>query len=630
MTGAPQVVLDATVELLRRHAPFDRMDRESLLFLAGRLKLAYFAKGRRVAAPEHGIATALYVVQRGLVCSSEADGDTPGANTVEYSSGECFPLAAVIGRRPARHVYTAVKDSFCYEADVDTIEELARRSPSFQAFCNSRVSTLLQQSYAQLQAFYAEQSAGRQPMNAFLRELVRGMPLVCPPGESLRNALQGMWKVNVGSIVVVDGSGSPVGIFTERDLFRHTVAGGLDLERAIENYMTPAPKSLPASASAAEAAVLMAEMGIRHVLVEEGGRLLGVVSERALFALQRTSIRDIIHSIRAAADLPDLVRVATDIRAMAHNMIAQGMGAEHLARIIATLNDKLGCRVLELEALKHDLGELNFCWIALGSEGRLEQTLATDQDNGIIFTANGPPEQIRERLLPFAQAVNQALDQCGFPLCKGGIMAGNPQWCLSLDEWQARFGEWIRNPLPQALLHSSIFYDFRALWGDEDLANRLRAWLNAKVKGDQRFLRAMAQNALESRPPLGFFTGFVTSGGDGEPDTIDLKAQGARLFVDAARIYALAGGQDQTNTAMRLRLAGEAVRIPRAEMDAIVDAYHFILLLRLRHQHARPQNDVHANRIAPDGLNDLDRRILKEAFLQARKLQSRLSLDYQL
>ena len=122
MTGAPQVVLDATVELLRRHAPFDRMDRESLLFLAGRLKLAYFAKGRRVAAPEHGIATALYVVQRGLVCSSEVDGDTPGANTVEYSSGECFPLAAVIGRRPARHVYTAVKDCFCYEADVDTIE----------------------------------------------------------------------------------------------------------------------------------------------------------------------------------------------------------------------------------------------------------------------------------------------------------------------------------------------------------------------------------------------------------------------------------------------------------------------------------------------------------------------------
>ncbi|NCZ53500.1 MAG: hypothetical protein EBY81_06365, partial [Verrucomicrobia bacterium] len=116
----------------------------------------------------------------------------------------------------------------------------------------------------------------------------------------------------------------------------------------------------------------------------------------------------------------------------------------------ATLNDKLGCRVLELEALKHDLGGLGFCWIALGSEGRLEQTLATDQDNGIIFTANGPPEQIRERLLPFAQAVNQALDQCGFPLCKGGIMAGNPQWCLSIDEWQARFGEWIRNPLPQA------------------------------------------------------------------------------------------------------------------------------------------------------------------------------------
>jgi len=630
MTGMPQVALDAMIEGLRRHAPFDRMDLPALVFLTERLRLCYFARGKYIIGPQHGVARRLYIVQKGLVGSAPLDDSMPGSATLEYAEGECFPLTAVIGARPPRHVYTAIEDAFCYEVDAATIEELARRSQPFQAFCNSRASVLLQQSRDQLQALYAQQSAGRQPLNTALRELTGGPPVVCKPADSLRSALETMWRGNVGSIVIIDEGGHALGIFTERDLFRHAVAGGLDVQRPVADFMTASPRSLPPTASAAEAAVLMAEMGIRHVLIADETGLLGVVSERALFALQRTSMRDIIHSIGAASGVHDLVRAAADVRKLARNMIAQGMGAEHLARIVATLNDRLTCRVLDLESKRHDLAGLQLCWIALGSEGRLEQTLATDQDNGIIFSTTLPVAEARARLLPFAQAVNQALDQCGFPLCKGGIMAGNPLWCLSAGEWREKFADWIRDPLPRALLQSSIFYDFRALWGDESLAFGLRSHLSAQVTDNQRFLRAMAVNALESRPPLGFFSGFATSGAAGEPPTIDLKTQGARLFVDVARIYALASGLAQTNTAMRLRLSAAKVHLPAAELEAMVDAYHFILLLRLRHQHAGADSGANPNRIDPDTLNELDRRILKESFLQARKLQTRLALDFRL
>jgi len=630
MAEAGNIMLEATVESLRRHAPFDRMDGASLAFLVGRLKLGYFAKGRRITGPEYGTARTLYIIQRGLVRAERKAQALPGQETIEYYIGECFPLTAVYGKRPPNSEYTTLEDTFCYEASAEVVEELANRSPAFREFCDRRASALLQQAYGLLQSLHAQQSAGQQSMTASLRELVRRAPVSCGPADNLQSALHLMQQAKVGSIVVVSEDKLPIGIFTERDLLRHTVAGGLDLKRPVDSYMTPSPKCLPASAGAWEAAVLMARMSIRHVVVVEEGQLAGVVSERDLFALQRMSMRNIIHVIEMAATGQSLTQVAADIRRLESNMIAHGVGAEQLTQLIATLNDRLSCRIIELEARRHGLDGAKFCWIALGSEGRLEQTVSTDQDNGIIFSVELPLEETRQKLLSFARSVNELLDACGFPLCKGNIMASNPKWCLSLAEWEERFGDWIRNPLPEALLHSTIFYDFRPLWGREELAFQLRAWLLGRARDDMRFLRAMAHNALESRPPQGLLSELLASARGSGAGSIDLKAQGTRVFVDAARIYALASGLEHTNTAARLRLSGERMNIPNDEIEAMVEAFHYLLLFRLRHQFSAEGAGAAANRISLGELNELDRRILKEAFRQARKLQSRLALDYKL
>jgi CBS domain-containing protein len=439
-----------------------------------------------------------------------------------------------------------------------------------------------------------------------------------------------MQRAKTGSIVIVSPDAAPLGIFTERDLLKRTAAGDIDLAKPIGNYMTPKPRWLPATASGAEAAMLMVKLGIRHVLVVEEGRLSGVVAERDLFALSRLSMRAISDSIDIARDFKDLKSAAAGMRRLEANMLAQGVNTENLTQLIATLNDKLTGRAIELQAAWHDLSGIDWCWIALGSEGRLEQTFATDQDNGIIFRDPRPAKEVRELLLPFAHAVNRILDACGFPLCKGNIMAGNPAWCLSLTEWQSKFAGWIHSPEPKALLNSTIFFDFRALWGNAQLAEALRNGLNLETRDNQRFLRAMAANALESQPPLGMFRNIVTSGRGRQSHTVDLKTQGSRPFVDAARIYALAAGLAQTNTAERLRASGARLNIPPKEIEAMVDAFHFLLLLRLRHQHLATGDPGDINRIDPDRLNALDRRILKEAFRQARTVQTRLQLDFQL
>ena len=278
---------------------------------------------------------------------------------------------------------------------------------------------------------------------------------------------------------------------------------------------------------------------------------------------------------------------------------------------------------------QHDLLGIDFGWLAFGSEGRHEQTLSTDQDNGIVFrVADGNPvDGARRRLLAFAKTVNDDLAACGFPLCKGNIMASNPELCLTLEEWKSRFGDWIREPDPQALLNASIFFDFRVLYGNERFGDQLRTWLNKAAKGNTTFLRMMAANALKVLPPLGRIRDFVLE----DDGTVDLKKSGARLFVDVARIIALRTGVESSSTVQRLRQAGTKTGITTEETAAIVDGFNFIQLLRLRSQHLETEHDAaDDNRINPESLNELDRRILKEAFRQARKLQLRLKLDYQL
>jgi len=407
---------------------------------------------------------------------------------------------------------------------------------------------------------------------------------------------------------------------------------GLTLDNPIEKVMSADPVTLPTSATAREALLAMARHGIHHLLLEDAGKLAGVISEKDLFAIKRMSVQGITAAIANARDIEALKGAGRDIAALAHSLLAQGMEAETLTELIATLNDHLTRRLIDLETAATDLPEVRWCWMALGSEGRMEQTLATDQDNALIFRVDDDAAvpSVREKLIAMATRINQGLDACGFPLCKGFIMASNPKWCLSFDEWRAQFSRWIDLGGPEELLNASIFFDFRALYGEESLAQELRDSLTAKIQGNPRFLKQMTQNALRNVPPLGLVRDFVLSDDEKHPHTLDLKLNGATPFVDGARIFALASGQPATGTAQRLKQAGQALRIPEDEIKGWVQAFHFIQLLRLRHQHEQERKGIAPdNYLNPDTLSVLDRRILKEAFRQARKLQARLALDYE-
>lgn len=627
----PIAVLSAsTVAFLRRYPPFHEMeeDADALRYVAEQMHLGYYPKGDAILAPENGKPDYLYIVQRGLVQVAPFTANSVSSRPhLTLGPGECFSVGALIEQRPVTSAYQAAADTFCYQLPVAAFTELMHRSPRFQDFATSYLASLLRDSRRLLKMQAASNTSEQQAMNRALRSLLRRAPVTCSPETSIHDALRAMHDENVGSIVIVSETGTPAGVFTRHDALDRVALVKTDTRQPISHVMSSPPEVISADASAYDAALLMAEHGVRHLPVVEEGRVIGVVAEHDVFTLQRISMRQIHRTIDDASDRNALVQAARDIRKLTSNMLHQGIAAEQLTQIISTLSDTLTRRVLELEHECHEISDIEWCWLSFGSEGRLEQTLTSDQDNGIIFRVpeGASVDKLRSRLLPFAKAVNHTLDACGYPLCIGEIMASNPRWCLSLAEWGDQFAQWVRDPEPHALLNATIFFDFRALFGAVELADALRTHLFHLTRDNARFFRMMAQQALEIEPPLGTLRDFVLEDQGEHAGTIDLKKRGARLFVDSARVIGLATAVAQTGTAARLRLGGARINVRPADSEAVVKAFYFIQMLRLKGASGEA-----ANRIDPATLNEVDRRILKECFRQARSLQTRLRLDYQL
>ncbi|MFN8837795.1 MAG: DUF294 nucleotidyltransferase-like domain-containing protein [Burkholderiales bacterium] len=621
-------VIDGVRRALTPHAPFSSMRDEDLDIVARRVELGYLAQGERVVGPEDGVPARCWIVRQGVVEGRRPDAPRDAPATV-LTEGEIFPVGALLAARPVVATYRAAGDVFLWSLAREDFDELVRRSEPFRDFCRRRLGALLDLSNQALQASYAQQATQWRSMAAPLGEVIRRPPVTVPPQSTLREVFDTMERERVGSVIVGDAQG----IFTRQDVIGRVTLPGVPLEAPIASVMTSPVVSLDAAATVADAMLLMAERTIRHVPVRRDGAVVGVVTERDLFVMQRQTLRGIGEAIAAARTDAALARTADDIRAWSSTLVAQGVAAAFVTRLISRLNDQLTQRAIGLRAAEHGVAMEGACWIALGSEGREEQTIATDQDNGLVL-ADGVDAASRERMRAFAGSVNATLDACGYPLCRGGIMAGNALWCLPASEWRALFDGWIERGDPEGLLAASIFFHFRPLAGDAAPVAALRAHVTARAAATPRFLKQMSDNARRNAPPAVWTGRLIDTLFAHREAEVDLKLHGTVPFVDGARLLALAHRVPATGTADRLRALAQSGALRAAEAHAWIDAFEFLQSLRLRVQHRRiagvegVEGVEGANLLDSRTLSDLDRRILKEAFRQARLLQQRLVVDY--
>jgi CBS domain-containing protein len=389
-----------------------------------------------------------------------------------------------------------------------------------------------------------------------------------------------------------------------------------------------------------EAILAMITHGIKYLTVVDGLTLLGIVSEHDLMVSQGYNPVAVIKGIQQAAGVDQVVVIRNNIDRAMRVILEHGGMARDICELITTLNDTLTQKIIllaEEAMLREGLGHppVPYAWIALGSEGRREQTLRTDQDNALVFADCLPEreEEVQRFFLDLAGRVVSGLEQCGFPRCKGGFMAVNPKWCQPFQAWKDYYRHWIVDfDYPEEeVLQSFIFFDFRPIFGQYDFTIRITEFISGCLRQRGSFLRDMAETAVLHETPLGFFKRLVVEKSGEHRNQMNLKVNGLTPLVDAVRTLALDQRIYETNTLDRIAALAGRDLLSQAEADDLRDAFNVIMLVRIRH-HVSTINRMGEpdNYINPEELSIIQRTMLKEAFKTIDRLQQSLKLRYQL
>ena len=454
----------------------------------------------------------------------------------------------------------------------------------------------------------------------------------CDQNMPIQAAASVMSEHNTSSIFIREPRGGFVGVVTDNDLRKKVTATGYDILKPVSDIMSSPLSMISKQALIFEALMEMMQNNIKHLAVTDNAdKVVGVVTNRDLLKAQGQSPFFVIREIAQARFINQIVQIHKQVPQLIQTLINTGAKARNVTRFLTTVSDAILQKIIGFTLDEFGPPPVKFVFMILGSEGRREQTLKTDQDNAIVFedVPADSLQKVTKYFLKFGDRVCNWLDQAGYAFCKGGMMAKNANWCQPLSTWKGYFKRWIHTAEPEALLQASIFFDFRAGYGDEDLIAQLRQYLFDSLAGWPGFFRHMAENALYFTPPIGFFRNFVVESKGEHRDAFDIKAA-MQPIVDYARIYALHNQIDETNTLERMNQLLTIKKISWEEQNEIETAYSYLMQQRMVRQVKAmvEENAAPDNYINPKKLSRIEQTMLKEIFKRIEKFQGKLSFDF--
>jgi PAS domain S-box-containing protein len=452
--------------------------------------------------------------------------------------------------------------------------------------------------------------------------------LICDLNTPVAVLAHQMSERNVTAALVSNGD-TILGIVTDHDLRARVLAENISSSTPIYMIMSSPLGKIPENALIYEALLRMEEKGVRHLAVEDrDGHIVSVIDNKSLIQFQRYGVIVLAREISRSASPAEVAHHVGRTPPMVKTLLDSSARPRHVTHMLASICDAATERLVELSI--EELGEppVPFAFIAMGSQGRQEQTLVTDQDNGIIFAPTTDPG-VETYFRKLGQQVCEGLAQAGYTLCRGGVMASQPLWCRSLPNWISGFNEWIRKSEPQEIIDLSIFFDFRTVYGEADLTHELRGAIQTALTEEPACFHHLAQNALAFKPPFRLLGNIYLGGGATEhAGEINLK-DAMMPMVSFARLYALRHQVNQTHTLERIEALTERGVILPSSRDEIVVAYDFLMQLRLKNQVAAIQEEhVPTNLIQPGKLGYIQQELLKQAFAQTAAVQKKVSYDF--
>ncbi len=631
---------------LSKYPPFDVLEPSVLLDLASCISIHYHEEGEVIFNKGVLLGDASFMVMKGAIRLFDTiDGEEVLVDLCD--EGDIFGVRAIFGG--STYVLSAhvAEESLVYEMPIEKIRSLIAANTSLSMFFAGEFAKSMQvmertltNAFDQHRVRYNEQSC-----RSFLEhETLEVKPvtnvITCSPDISVRAAAKIMSDCNIGSILVVSPENHPLGIITDTDLRKKVVAQpGSVNERPVHEIMSSPVYTITGGKTVADMVMLMVKTKLRHFCITEDGTvdspLQGIISEHDIITSEGNNPAVIMKEIMAAEQVEQLKKERDKAENLLQVYIRQDVAVHFISNIITEINDALIVKaitfaVAELEHEGFRRPATPFCWLSLGSEGRKEQLLRTDQDNALLYEdpPEGREEEVHDYYLALGRKVTAMLVETGFEKCPAEVMASNPQWCQPVSVWKKYFSRWIQNPEPKALMHSTIFFDFRPVYGEAVLAMELKRNIFEEIATGRGFLEFFAKNALQNPPPLGFFRNFMVEKSRDHANEFDIKSRAMMPLSDAARVLAYElRVPDYLSTSERFRKLAELMTPERDLCLEAAGAYEFLMRLRVVNGLRLVSSGRYIN---PENLNKIDRQMLRNVFATIEQVQKTLNLRFQL
>ncbi len=589
----------------------------SILFTQGRTRVGY-----------------LYILHKG---SAERYYDRNGKKEMRdiLSEGDMYGgISMLLNDGLSVRTLEVTEDAYFYLLPKDNFLRICEEFGEFtEYFTDTFGKRMLDKSYAAIVARTTVPTGESvQLFNQPVLQICNRSTVFGTPDMTIQQVAKRMHQENSTYLMVPSDDPQTSGIITESDLTRKVIATGYDIHQPAVNIMSTPLRTIEEDSMVSEALMAMMANDVKHLAVTgEEDQIIGVLTNRELISAQGQSPLFLLREISRAESLEEIIQQHIRLPSIVKGLISSGAKARNINRMITTVSGTILKKVMQFVMKEMGQAPVNFAFMILGSEGRGEQTLKTDQDNAIVFEDVSEAElpEVMPYFLEVGQRACKLLDQVGYKYCDGEVMAQNPNWCQPLGKWMTYFLQWIHAAEPEDLLQASIFFDFRCGYGDTQLVASLSNHLFGAIAQWSGFLRHMTENALYFKPPLGFFRNFVVESKGEHRDAFDIKSA-MMPIVDFARVYALKNGVATTNTLDRLKELRKLEVLSQEEYDEAEKAYSFLMQLRLTRQVtvALDQHKSPDNFINPKRLTKIEQTMLKEIFKRVEKFQSKMSFEY--
>lgn len=619
-----QVELIEIRDHLSRFAPFDGLPDDTLDDIARQIEVAYFKAGSDILRYGEPIDE-LHYIRSGAVEIYRRNGELYN----RLSEGEVFGQFGLLRGHKVRLPARAIEDSLIYFIPGQLFEQLCEAHDAFADFVEAEGQSRLK----------VEEPQGKasELMKIKVRKLVTRRTVSVPLGTSVQEAAQVMTEHGVSSLVIfgppttgtAPQSQIMAGITTDRDLRIRVLAEGLPLDTPVDKVMSPSPITIQADDSVFEAMLCMLRNNIHHLPVVHRQRPVGVINLSDIIKYESQSSLYLVNSIFNKQSVAELQALLPDLRATFLRMVNEEASAHMIGSAMSGIGRSLTHRLLELAEQHLGPPPVPYCYMVLGSMARDEQLIVTDQDNALVIDNRFDPRIHDEYFRQLATFVSDGLAACGYSYCKGGIMGSNPKWRQPLRVWRSYFTQWIEQPNPETLLNSSIFFDLDSVYGEAGLVENLKDLIAQKASSNPLFLANLARNALNRKPPLGFFRTFVMEKDGQQNNIINLKGRGTAPLTDLIRVHALAAGSKAQNSLERLDAIAATKLLTEDAITQLRNALEFLSIVRIRHQAMDLlEGREPDNYIEPEKVSANERHNLKSAFQVLSNAQQFLRFRY--